>query len=81
VFVECILCFGELEEASSSSSSSYSSSSSSEWAPFNLEASLVIKKMKEACIESFRHVDTLGSQTHGSHGGCNVTKLIKIIKN
>ena len=52
VFVECILCFSELEEVSSSFESE----------PLTLEASYNnTKKLKRACIERFQHFDTLGS--------------------
>jgi hypothetical protein len=52
VFVECILVSSELEEVSSSFESE----------PLTPEASDNTKKLKRACIERFRHSDTLGSR-------------------
>ena len=49
MFVECMVCFGDLDGASSSSSSS----SSSQSVPLILEASPNTKKLKRACIERF----------------------------
>ena len=46
VFVECITCYGELEEASSSSSSFQST-------PLTSKVSLNPVKVNRACIESF----------------------------
>ena len=47
VFVECIDCVAEFEEASSSSSSRL--------ATYNHEVSPNIRKLKRTCIESSRH--------------------------
>ena len=52
VFVECITCLSELEEASSTSFQSV---------PLTPEASPNITRLKRACIESFWHFDTLDS--------------------
>ena len=62
VFVECLICFGELEEASSSSFQS---------TPLVHETSPNTKTLKRACIESLRHFDASGSQNPRSYGGTN----------
>ena len=62
MLVECIICFGDLQEASSSPFQSV---------PLTLEAFPNTKKLKRACIESFRHFDTLGSINPKSFGGTN----------
>ena len=62
VFVECILCFGELEEVSSSF----------ELEPLTPEASDNTKKLKRACIERFRHFDTWGSRNPKSSSGTHL---------
>jgi hypothetical protein len=56
VFVECITCFGEFEEASSSSSSSF------ELAQVNPKAYPDTKKFKRACMKSSRHFAALDSR-------------------
>ena len=53
MLLECIICFGELEEIFSSTL---------QLAALTLKASPSTKKLRRACIESFRHFDTLGSQ-------------------
>ena len=60
VFVECIVYFGELKEASSFQSVSLTH-----------EASPHTDKLKRACIESFQHFDTLSSRNPRSSGGTN----------
>ena len=57
VFVEHMICFGELEEASSSYSSSIKST------PLNPKVSPNTKKLERVCIESFRCFDTLDPRT------------------
>ena len=49
VFVKCITCLGQLEEASSSSFSSFQS------APLTYEVYLDIEKLKRPRVESFQH--------------------------
>jgi hypothetical protein len=55
VFVQCIMFFGEFEEASSSLSF--------QSAPLDRKAPPNTKKVKRTCIERFYHVDTLGSRS------------------
>ena len=50
VFLECIICYDELEEASSSCQP----------LSLTLEACINTKKLRRALIESSQHFDTLG---------------------
>ena len=59
-FVECMICFDEFEEASSF-----------QVMALDPKTSLTTEKLKSGCSESFRHVDTLGSQNPRYFGGVN----------
>ena len=60
VFVECIVCFGGLKEASSF-----------QLVPLTHETSPNTNKLKRACVESFRHFNTLSSRNPRSFGDTN----------
>ena len=62
LFVECIMCYGELKEASTSSS---------QQAPLTFEAFLTAKKLKRAYIENFQSFVTLDSQDPTPYGDTN----------
>jgi hypothetical protein len=67
VFVECILYLGELKEA-------FSSLQLTPLPPEVSPTTKKLRKLKRACIESFQHSDTLGSQNPRSSSGTNFIK-------
>ena len=66
VFVECIICYGELKEASSSSLLHFKKCHE-----FTSKAFYITKNLKRTYIENFMYFITFGSQDPRPYGGTN----------